>query len=187
MASQPTSVRNGVDVNQLMTAIEAVKKDPKSGELKFVVRSTWKGGLKAEHQPLTYTVGPQKGQHSSTFTLRTDEPREILGTDTGMSPAEVILGALGACLAVGYAANAAAQGIDLDQVTVELTGNGNLEGFMNLNNKRAGLSNISIKTHLKSRNSSPKQLKDLHDYVNEHSPIWDTIANPVKITSELSV
>ena len=25
----------------------------------------------------------------------------------------------------------------------------------------------------------------LHDYVNGHSPIWGTICNPVKITSEL--
>src|SRR5205823_4211926 len=158
-----------------MAAIEAVKSDPNNGKLTFVVNSQWKGGLQSDHQPGTYRVGPQSGTHSAKHTIRIDEPREILGTDTGMSPAEIILGALGACLSVGYAANAAAMGIDLDEVNIEVTGQGSLEGFMNLRNQRPGLSNIAVKATVKAKNASPQQLKELHDFVNSHSPIWDTI------------
>ena len=37
------NIRNGVDVDQLMTAIESVKQDPENGKLTFMVRSRWNG------------------------------------------------------------------------------------------------------------------------------------------------
>jgi len=169
-----------------MTAIEAVKTDPENGKLTFVVKSKWKGGLQSEHQPGTYRVGTQTGNHAVTHTLQVDEPKEILGTDTGMSPAEIILSALGACLSVGYSANAAAMGINLDEISLEITGQGSLEGFMNLRNQAPGLTGVSVKANLKSSNATPEQLQGLHDFVNSHSPIWDTIANPVNVTSQLA-
>ncbi|PQP33599.1 osmotically inducible protein OsmC, partial [Desulfobacteraceae bacterium SEEP-SAG9] len=93
---------------------------------------------------------------------------------------------LAACLTVGYAANAAAMGIDIDEMSFEITGNGSLEGFMNIGDSRPGLNDINIKAHIKS--SAPEaKLQELHDYVNTHSPIWDTIQNPVKVKSELSI
>ncbi len=181
-----TNVRNGVNVDDLMTAIEAVKEDPANGRLTFTVRSQWKGGLKAEHQTEAYRVGAETADHATTHTLLTDEPREILGGDAGISPAETLISSLAACLAVGYAANAAAQDIELEELRFEITANGSLEGFMNLGDMRPGLSDLTIKTHVKAANASKEQIQQLHDYVNEHSPIWDTISNPVRISSSLA-
>ena len=113
-----------------------------------------------------------------------DEPSEVLGGDTGISPAETLMSSLAACLTVGYAANAAALGIDLDELSFEITSHGSLEGFMNIGDARPGLSESGIKARIKS--DAPKEkLQELHDYVNEHSPVWDTICNPVKISSEI--
>ena len=180
------SIRNGVDVGELMTAIEAVKEDAANGQLTFTVSSKWKGGLVAEHTTAPYKVGKEGASHARDHVLVTDEPREILGGDSGISPAETLISSLAACLSVGYAANAAAMGIDIDEMSFEITGNGSLEGFMNIGDARPGLSDLSIKTHIKS-GASKEQLKELHDYVNEHSPIWDTICNPVKISSQISI
>jgi hypothetical protein len=55
---------------------------------------------------------------------------------------------------------------------------------MNLNDARPGLSNINIKATVKS-NAPKDKIQELHDYVNGHSPIWDTICNPVRISSEV--
>ena len=41
------TVRNGVNVDDLMTAIEAVKEDHANGKLTFTVHSRWRGGFKA--------------------------------------------------------------------------------------------------------------------------------------------
>jgi hypothetical protein len=44
---------------------------------------------------------------------------------------------------------------------------------------------VSVRAFIKS--DAPRQkLQELHDYVNAHSPIWDTISNPVTVTSELA-
>jgi uncharacterized OsmC-like protein len=179
-----SNVRNGVDLDQLTSAVESVKKDPTNGKLTFTVKTDWRGGFKAHHTTSAYVVGHEAGRHQKEYAVDTDEQREILGGDSGISPAETMISSLAACLSVGYAANAAAMGIDIDELKFEITANGSLEGFMNLGNKRPGLSDVSIKAFVKS-SAPPQKLKELHDYVNAHSPIWDTICNPVSVSSEL--
>jgi len=177
-------IRNGVNVDDLMAAIEAVKTDPENGKLTFTVNTEWTDGFKAQHTTAGFAVGKEVGQRTKNHTLSTDEPNEVLGSDTGISPAETLISSLAACLTVGYAANAAAMGIDLEELSFEITGTGSLEGFMNLGDARPGLSDLNIKTIVKS--SAPQEkIQELHNYVNEHSPIWDTICNPVKITSRV--
>lgn len=178
------SIRNGVNVDNLMAAIEAVKTDPVNGKLTFTVNSKWTSGFRANHTTSGYVVGTEAGARAKDHSISTDEPNEVLGNDTGISPAETLISSLGACLAVGYAANAAALGIDLDELSFEITGNGSLEGFMNIGNKRPGLSELKIRTFIKS-GAPAEKLQELHDYVNQHSPIWDTICNPVKIDSQI--
>jgi uncharacterized OsmC-like protein len=177
-------IRNGVDVDKLGNMVESVKQDPKLAALRFSVHSEWKGGLKAQHAGGEYTVGVKTAQHAQRRTILTDEPPEVLGTDAGMSPAEMTLAALSSCLMVGYAANAAAMGIDLESITLDVSADGDLQGFMNLGTTRPGLSKISVQADIKSKAPRAK-LKELHDYVNAHSPIWDTIANPVRVESRL--
>jgi uncharacterized OsmC-like protein len=178
------TIRNGVNVDDLMTAVEAVTQDAANGKLTFTVRSQWKGGFKADHVTSGYVVGKEAGKRAKRHAISTDEPNEVLGSDTGISPAETLISSLAACLTVGYAANAAALGIDLEELKFEITANGNLEGFMNIRDKRPGLSDLSVKAFVKS--SAPaEKIRELHDFVNEHSPILDTICNPVKIQSQI--
>jgi uncharacterized OsmC-like protein len=179
-------IRNGVDLDKLGGMVEAVKENPKLAALRFSVHSEWKGGLKAQHSGGTYTVGTTTTQHKQTRSILTDEPPEVLGTDAGVSPAEMALAALSSCLMVGYAANAAAMGIDLQEITLDLTGDGDLQGFMNLGQVRPGLSQITVNANIRA-NAPREKLQELHDYVTKHSPIWDTIANPVRIDSQLMV
>jgi uncharacterized OsmC-like protein len=177
-------IRNGVNVNDLMAAIEAVKTDPDNGKLTFTVSSKWTGGFKAAHTTSDFAVGKEPGKRPKSHSIATDEPNEVLGSDTGISPAETLISSLAACLTVGYAANAAALGIDLDELSFEITGDGSLEGFMNIGDKRPGLSDLKIKAFIKSSAPADK-IQELHDYVNAHSPIMDTICNPVKIESQV--
>lgn len=186
MSQSTQGTRNGVNVEDLMTAIEAVKQDPANGKLTFTVKSNWTGGFTGKHTTSGYVIGKEAGKRTKSHSITTDEPNEVLGSDTGISPAETIISSLAACLTVGYAANAAAMGIDLDELSFEITANGSLEGFMNIRDKRAGLDRIDIKARIKSSAPADK-LRELHNYVNEHSPIWDTISNPVKITSQVEV
>ncbi len=177
-------IRNGVNVDNLMAAVEAVKTDRENGKLTFTVNSKWMDGFKADHTTSGYKVGKETGKRPKSHHLITDEPNEILGGDSGISPAETLISSLAACLTVGYSANAAAMGIDIEELSFEITGKGSLEGFMNIRDAKPGMSDFKIKAHIKS-NASDEQLHQLHDYVNAHSPIWDTLRNPVKIESSI--
>ena len=178
------TIKNGVNVDDLLAAVEAVKSDAQNGKLTFTVNSKWENGFRARHTTGSFAVGTEAGNREQSHTLDTDEPNEVLGSDKGISPAETLISSLAACLTVGYAANAAALGIDLDELSFEITADGSLEGFMNIGDTRPGLNNLDIKAFIKS-DASQEQLDELHSFVNEHSPIWDTIRNPVGISSRI--
>lgn len=182
--STTTTHKNGVDVQKLVSFVDEVTREPWKARIAFKVRSEWMGGLRAKHTVSTYEIGDEGHAHITEHSITSDEPEEVLGKDQGISPSELILSALGACLTVGYAANAAAMGIDLQELRLELTARGDLQGFMNLNGVRPGFDEIAVKASVRSA-ASEEQLRQLHDYVNAHSPIWDTICNPVKVSSEL--
>ncbi len=175
---------NGVNVEKLIDLVESVRRDPELGRLGFRVVSIWKGGFSAEHTTSAYTFGRATTEHVRDHSFVSDEPERILGADAGISPSEIILSALTSCLAVGWAANAAAMGIELESLRLEVTGEGDIRGFMNLNGVRPGLNNISVRAHVTS--GAPREkLEELHEYVIAHSPMWDTLASPVDVRSEL--
>jgi uncharacterized OsmC-like protein len=181
-----TAVKNGVDVQKLQTLIEDVKREPWRARLTFTVKSEWKGGFRAIHTTSDYIVGDEAGTHAKAHSIASDEPREILGSDAGISPSEVLLSALASCLSVGYAANAAGMGIDLKEVRFEITGRGDLQGFMNLNGVRPGITEVDVKTFVNA-DAPREQIEELHQIVNSRSPIWDTLKNPIDVRSELVV
>ena len=42
------TIKNGVNVDDLLTAVEAVKSDPENGKLTFTVNSKWENGFKKQ-------------------------------------------------------------------------------------------------------------------------------------------
>jgi len=180
------TIRNGVNVDDLLGAIEAVTADAENGSLMFSTSSRWLGGFRARHTAGTYRVGGQPGAHSTDHSVVSDEPAEILGTDQGISPAELVLSSLAACLIVGYAAKAAALGIELEDVSVEISTAGNLEGFMNIREAKPGLESIMVDVTV-ATDAPAEAVAELHEHVNAHSPVWDTLASPVRISSKLTV
>lgn len=117
-----------------------------------------------------------------------DEPPHLLGTNTAPNPSEQVLAALGACLAVGYMANATAEGIALDELRLDLEGDIDISPVWGVGDtpeeKVAGFTAIRVKAHI-SGNLTPEQENTLHERVLRWSPVANTLRNPVAITAEL--
>jgi uncharacterized OsmC-like protein len=95
---------------------------------------------------------------------------------------EAVLHALASCLAVGFAYNAAAQGIKLERLEFDLEGDVDLHGFLGLSEKvRPGYESIRVTCRVKA-DAPREKLVELCDYVKRTSPVLDVVRNPVPVS-----
>ena len=180
-----TQTVNGVDVRRLTATIDAIKKNPELARFTFRCQSRWNGGARSTTTIDTFRGAGSEQQHASTHTLEVDEPYALLGTDTAQNPVETVLAALTSCLAVGFAYNAAAQGIEIEDLAFQLEGEVDTNAFLGLRDDvRPGYESLRVRYQVKSP-ASREQLVALGEYVQRTSPVLDIIANPVPVTIEL--
>ncbi|MGW0816938.1 OsmC family protein [Streptomyces viridiviolaceus] len=178
---------NGVDTEALRQTVDAVRDKPELARVTFGIQSEWSGGA---HQQATTTAPLQNGEvmasRTAKFVFESDEPTALLGTDKAANPGEYILQALAGCYAVTYASLAATQGIELSSLAFELQIDFDLQGFLGLDESvRPGAQEIRVDVRAQSPNATTKQLQELTELVQQRSPIRDTLANPVKVTTSL--
>ena len=117
--------------------------------------------------------------------IPSDEPESLGGDDTAPNPVEQLLGALGNCLAVGYAANASTAGIEIRDLKIELEGDLDLKTFLGLAQGNAGYQGIRVKVHLDT--DAPEQaVQELHEKVVGTSPVGHTLSRPVPVDVSLA-
>jgi uncharacterized OsmC-like protein len=180
--------RNGVDVDRLIATVGAVQADPNLAKFTFRARSSWEtGGLnKGEIREFEH-AGVTTSERPRAFELVGDEPPVLLGTNAGPNAVELVLQALAFCYAVGYAYNAAAKGIEIEELRYEIEGDLDLHRFLGLGGPRAGFSAIRAKSWVRSPNATTEQLEELCQYVQDTSPVRDILADPVPVSTDLVV
>ncbi|WP_348533070.1 OsmC family protein [Haloarcula marina] len=186
MATMDESTVNGVDVTALEGAIEAISDDPDVGMFTFRAETEWQDALKSV---TTINEFDQSGETVRTqdFTLQGDEPEQILGERTSPNAVEALLGALGSCLTVGYAANAAAMGIELDSLRFEMEGDVDLRGFLGISEDvHPGYEAVTCTVYMDA-DASEKELEQLRQHVEATSPLVDVLTNEVALETHLVV
>lgn len=178
------TVTNGVDVEQLGEAVEAITDEPTIGHFSFRADTEWLDGLRCETLVNDFD---QAGERIETrdFVIEGDEPEQILGERTAPNAVELLLAALGSCLSVGYAANAAAMGIELEALTFDLEGDVDLRGFLGIDDSvRAGYDSITCTATVEA-DATDAELAELRERVEATSPLIDCLSNPVTVETEL--
>lgn len=173
---------NGVDVQQLMATIEAVKGDSALAEFQFRASTQWQSGAHVRTQIQGFR-GVKQEDHSrlQPFVLEEDEPPVLLGRNKGANAVELLLAGLTACLSVGIAYNAAARGIIIEAMTLDVTGDIDLQGFLGISETvRAGCHDIRIACHIKS-DASDQEIADLLEHVQKTSPVTDMVRHPTPV------
>jgi uncharacterized OsmC-like protein len=170
---------NGVDVGQLGTTVDAVRRTPSLATFRFRAANQWIDG---SHNRSTikgfYGAGQEDTFRSTPFVLDSDKPLVLLGKNHGPTPVEFVLHALAACLTTSLVYHAAARGIRIESVESKLEGDLDLHGFLGLSeNIRKGYQQIRASFTVKS-DASQEQLEDLTKF----SPVYDIVSNPVPIS-----
>ncbi|GAA4101071.1 OsmC family protein [Nocardioides kongjuensis] len=172
MTTTSTSSRlNDVDLEAVTGLVRAVQDDPTRAATTWAAHVTWDGAF-ASHASVR-----------GFAPTRSDEPPALGGGDTAPNPVEQLLGALGNCLAVGYAANATVAGIEIRDLRIDLQGDLDLHVFLGLAEGHAGFGAIRASVTLDSP-SSREELEALHTAVLASSPVGHTLRNavPVEVT-----
>jgi putative redox protein len=116
--------------------------------------------------------------------LTVDEPAGIGGSDSGPTPVELVLAALGTCQEITYRAFATALGIPLEGVAVIVEGDIDFRGFFAIDETvRPGFGALRVKVNLQSTASATDRAR-LIAAVNRHCPVLDMLTRPVPVSFE---
>ncbi|MEV0335636.1 OsmC family protein [Nocardia sp. NPDC050717] len=168
MTIETRSTLNAVDLEAVGGLVEAIRQDPGKARTTWGAHVTWNGAFASAARVRSFAAIPS------------DEPRTLGGGDTAPNPVEQLLGALGNCLAVGYAANATLAGIELKDLRIDLKGDLDLHVFLGLAQGHAGFEKIVATVRLDA-DATPEQLADLHARVAASSPVGHTLRNAVPL------
>ena len=183
-AASPSTI-NGIDVAALKECIDAVRADPVKGQTSWRIQSRWVGGTRSDHHVEGCSIGATTVQRA--FTIKTDEPLELLGTNQFANPQEYLLAALNACMMVGYSAVAALMGIQLTKLEVETKGDIDLRGFLGLSDQvPQGYRQLEQTVRIDG-SGTPQQFAQLHDTVRATSPNFFNITRAIPTNSRLVV
>lgn len=163
---------NGVDLEAVREITERYRNAPSTRE-SFAASVEWIGGYRTESR-----LGPAEG-------FRGDEPEELAGTNTGPSPEDMLLGALGQCLIVGLAGAASSRGIELRSLSIEASGEVNLPAAYGVGEGHPGFHRVNLKVHVDS-SAERAELDALLSDALAHAPIPNTVMNPVEVVAELA-
>lgn len=177
---------NGVDVDQLIGTIGAIKENPSLADFTFRAHTEWReGGHSRTEIQSFYGAGTEDESRERPFVLEGDEPPVLLGRNKGPNAVETVLHSLASCLAVGFIYNAAAQGITVRQLEFDLEGELDLQAFLGLSQDvRPGYENISVRYRVDA-DAPREKLEELCDYVQRTSPVLDMLRNPVPVKVSL--
>ena len=182
------TVRNGIDVDQLVATIGAIKEQPSISTFTFKATTGWEKGTRNHAEIGEFVHNGERVERPQPFRLVGDEPPVLLGSNAGPNAVELLLAALGFCYAVGYVANAAARGIDISELRYEVEGDIDVQNFLGMTrDARPGFSAIRARAWVRSPNATPDQLDELCQYVQDTSPVRDIIANPTPVETALEV
>ena len=182
------TVRNGINVDQLVATIGAIKDQPSVSTFTFKATTEWKDGTLNHAEIGDFIHNGERVERPEPFGLTGDEPPVLLGQNRGPNAVELVLAALGFCYGVGFVANAAARGVELSELRYEVTGDIDVQNFLGMTKEtRPGFSAIRARAWVRSPNATAEQLEELCQYVQDTSPVRDIIANATPVDTSMEV
>jgi len=140
----------------------------------YKAQTKWLEGFKTETEVRKFKVG-------------IDEPLELKGTNTAPNPVEMILTALGGCVAVTYRAYARKFGVEIEGLTINLEGDTVHGGWTDKEGReRRGFKQIRYEVKIKT-NAPEEKIQQLHKLVKEKCSVSDMLINPTNVKGSVSI
>jgi uncharacterized OsmC-like protein len=184
MSMTTEGARNGVDTATLFATLDAVKANPEIAKFQFRATNQWISGTHNRSTIHGFYGAMQEMTHMQAHAYDADHPAVLVGGDSGPTPVEFLLHALGACLTAGIANIAAARGVNLTEVSSTVEGDIDLMGLLGLDpDVRNGFQQIRVSLSL--RGDDPAKLRDVVERSRMRSAVFDVITSGVPVSIEV--
>ena len=177
---------NGVNVEAVLGAREALTAAPEAAQFQWRANCEWVNGT---HSRTTvegfFGLGGEQA-HRESFALDTDHPEIFASEDQGVTPVEMVLGGLAGCLTAGVASVATNRGIQLRSVTATVEGDMDLQGILGIDpDVRNGYSGIKV-TYTIDADATEDEIKAVVAQSQKRSAVFDIVTNPTNVVVEVA-
>jgi uncharacterized OsmC-like protein len=178
-------VDNGVNVEALLGAREAMSAMPAAAAFVFRADCEWVNGTHSRSTIQRFFGVGQEQSHRTTFVLDTDHPEVFASEDHGVTPPEMVLAGLVGCLTGGIASVAQHRGIQLRSVKASIEGDLDVQGILGIDpDVRNGFGDIRVRYEIDA-NATPEEIAAVVAQSQKRSAVFDIVTNPTNVTVEL--
>lgn len=161
-----------LDLDAFEQTKAAVTQDPSAGQGAFTTVTRWEDGARARTT-------------ARSFSIETDEPAPLGGTDAAVDPMELLLASLGTCLTIGWVTQAARRGVDFRDLSIEVEGDYDLRGYLSIDDEvRPGFGAIRYTVHVDS-DADRETLEEIRHAAERTSPMFDNVLNGTRVDARI--
>lgn len=177
---------NGVNVEALLGARDALTEAPEAAKFVWRASSEWKGGTHTQSSVEGFFGLGEEQKHVKQFNYDSDHPEIFASEDKGSTPVEFILVGLAGCLTAGIASVAQNRGIQLRSVKATLDAPMDIQGILGIDGDvRNGFDAITV-TYKIDADASEEDIAALVAQSQKRSAVFDIITNPTNVNVEVN-
>jgi uncharacterized OsmC-like protein len=186
MTMTDTPIDNGVDVQALLDAREALSAAPEAAAFQWRASCTWQKGTHSRSTVDGFTGLGAEQKHRTTYSFDVDHPEIFASEDNGATPVELVLVGLVGCLTAGVASVAQNREIQLRSVTASIEGDMNVLGILGADpDVRNGFESITVRYEIDA-DASREDLEAVVAQSQKRSAVYDIVTNPTNVVVEIA-
>jgi uncharacterized OsmC-like protein len=178
-------VDNGVNVEALLGARQALTDAPEAAQFKWRATCSWVNGTHSRSTVQGFFGLGAEQVHKTSFSYDADHPEVFASEDNGSTPVEYVLVALASCLTAGIAAVAQNRSIQLRSVKATLEAGMDLQGILGIDSEvRNGFDGIKVVFDIDA-DASREDIAALVAQSQKRSAVFDIVTNPTNVAVEV--
>ncbi len=186
MTMTGSPVDNGVKVEALLDARQALAEAPEAAMFRWRATCEWQNGTHSNSVVRGFFGLGEEQSHRTEFQFDADHPEVFASEDNGATPVEYVLVGLASCLTAGVASVAQNRGIQLRKVTAMLEGEMDVQGILGVDSDvRNGFSGIKV-TYGIDADATREEIEALVAQSQKRSAVYDIITNPTTVAVEVA-
>jgi uncharacterized OsmC-like protein len=185
MTVTDTPIDNGVNVQALLEARDALTAAPEAAQFQWRASCTWRRGTHSHSVVEGFGGLGAEQRHRSVYEYDVDHPECFASEDHGATPVEYVLVGLVGCLTAGVAAVAQHREIQLRSVTATIEGDMNVLGILGADpDVRNGFESITVRYDIDA-DATREDIEALVAQSQKRSAVYDIVTNPTNVTVEV--